>query len=230
MVSERIVARRSGGAGYERAKRAFDVGFALLAISIGAPVMVVVSVAVRLAFHAPVLFVQDRTGQHGRIFPLYKFRTMTSDLGPGGDLLPDSARLTRFGTWLRKTSLDELPQLLNVLKGDISFVGPRPLLPEYLPLYSPQQARRHEVLPGITGWAQVNGRNAIAWDRKFELDVWYVDHRSFCLDLRIIGLTALKVMRREGVEATGHATMPAFEGSRAPAGDAAPGSREESDR
>ena len=162
----------------------------------------------------PVLFRQRRPGLHGKPFEMVKFRTMTDARGPDGQLLPDAERLTRFGRLLRATSLDELPELWNVLKGDMSLVGPRPLLMEYLPLYSPEQARRHEVRPGITGWAQVNGRNALSWDAKFQLDVWYVEHRSLWLDIRILWLTVRKVLVREGISAAGEATMARFTGGK----------------
>jgi lipopolysaccharide/colanic/teichoic acid biosynthesis glycosyltransferase len=161
-----------------------------------------------------VLFRQVRPGLQGRPFTMVKFRTMTDDRGPDGALLPDARRLTPFGRFLRASSLDELPELWNVLKGDMSLVGPRPLLMEYLPLYTPEQARRHEVRPGITGWAQVNGRNAISWANKFALDVWYVDHRSLWLDLQILWRTVRKVLVRDGISAEGEATMPKFTGSK----------------
>jgi lipopolysaccharide/colanic/teichoic acid biosynthesis glycosyltransferase len=163
---------------------------------------------------APILFRQRRPGLHGAPFEMVKFRTMRDAVDAGGQALPDSERLTRLGRFMRASSLDELPELWNVLKGDMSLVGPRPLLIEYLPLYSSEQARRHDVRPGVTGWAQVNGRNAISWDEKFALDVWYVDNRSLWLDLRIIGLTLRKVLRREGISAAGEATMPKFRGSK----------------
>ncbi len=159
---------------------------------------------------APVLFRQARPGLRGRPFTIYKFRTMTDKRGERGELLPDGERLTRLGRFLRKTSLDELPELFNVLKGDMSIVGPRPLLMQYLDLYTPEQARRHEVKPGITGWAQVNGRNAISWEDKFKLDVWYVDHQSFWLDLTIIFMTVWKILKREGISQPGQATMEEF--------------------
>ena len=148
------------------------------------------------------------------MFRIFKFRTMTNERDANGNLLPDAERLTPFGRWLRSTSLDELPELWNVLRGDMSLVGPRPLLPQYLGRYTPEQARRHEVRPGITGWAQINGRNALTWEEKFQLDIWNVDHASLCLDLRILGTTLLKVLRREGISAPGDATMPEFMGSR----------------
>ncbi|MBK8166442.1 MAG: sugar transferase [bacterium] len=175
--------------------------------------LAVIALLVRLNMGAPVLFVQRRPGYHGRPFRLVKFRTMTGERGPDGDLLPDGARLTGFGRWLRATSLDELPELWNVLRGDMSLVGPRPLLMEYLPLYSPRQARRHEVRPGLTGWSQVNGRNAVDWTTRLEMDVWYVDHRSLWLDLRIIARTVGLVLRREGIHQAGQATMDAFRGN-----------------
>ena len=168
---------------------------------------------VRFCLGAPVLFRQLRPGLRARPFALLKFRTMTNAVGSDGKLLPDGARLTPFGRWLRSTSLDELPQLLNILKGEMSLVGPRPLLTEYLQRYTPDQARRHEVRPGLTGWTQVRGRNALSWEEKFELDLWYVDHRSFRLDLKILGLTLLRVLARHGVNAPGEATMPEFLGS-----------------
>jgi lipopolysaccharide/colanic/teichoic acid biosynthesis glycosyltransferase len=167
---------------------------------------------VRLRLGAPVFFRQQRPGLHGRPFTILKFRTMRDAVDAGGSPLPDAERLTRLGKFLRSTSLDELPELLNVLGGDMSLVGPRPLLMQYLERYTPEQARRHEVRPGITGWAQVNGRNAITWERKFELDVWYVDHRSFLLDLRILARTLAGVVRREGITQPGSATAEEFRG------------------
>jgi sugar transferase EpsL len=179
------------------------------------PIMGAISAVIVLGMGAPVIFRHRRAGYHQQPFTLYKFRTMSSHIGPDGCLLPDSRRLTPIGRFLRKTSLDELPQLWNVLRGEMSFVGPRPLLTEYLPRYSERQRRRHEVRPGITGWAQVHGRNTLSWEEKFELDVWYVDHRSALLDLQILLLTLLKVSRREGISRDGHATMPEFVGSAA---------------
>jgi sugar transferase EpsL len=198
-------------------KRAFDFCVAFLLLVILLPVMAVLALAVWLAMDRPVLLRQVRPGLHGRPFVFYKFRTMTEARDVDGALLPDEHRLTPFGRWLRRTSLDELPQLFNVLRGDMSFVGPRPLLVEYLPLYSPQQARRHEVRPGITGWAQVNGRNAISWEEKFALDVWYVDHRSFALDMKILLLTVLRVFQASGISQAGQATMSRFNGKQGPA-------------
>jgi sugar transferase EpsL len=194
-------------------KRAFDFVAALMALLLLAPLIVGVALLVRLRLGRPVLFSQPRPGRHGRPFRMYKFRSMNSACDAQGVLLPDAQRLTRFGLWLRASSLDELPGLWSVLRGDMSLVGPRPLLIQYLPRYSSRQARRHEVRPGITGWAQVNGRNAISWEEKFELDVWYVEHQSFWLDLKILWLTAARVWARKDVSAAGHATMPEFMGS-----------------
>lgn len=188
-------------------KRVFDIVVSSVTLFVLSPVILLVGVWVWLTLGSPVLFRQARPGRGGAIFQFYKFRTMAPGSGS------DEARLTPSGKLIRKTSLDELPQLWNVLKGEMSLIGPRPLLPEYLPLYTPFQMRRHEVLPGITGWAQVNGRNAISWEKKFELDVWYVDHRSFWLDLRILFLTALRVIRRDGISAAGVATATKFTGS-----------------
>lgn len=193
-------------------KRAFDFTLAALGLLLGAVPLLLLALLVRCMLGSPVLFRQQRPGLSGKPFMLVKFRTMTDERGPDGELLPDSIRLTAFGRFLRTTSLDELPELWNVLKGDMSFVGPRPLLMEYLPLYTEEQARRHEVRPGITGWAQVNGRNTVDWEDRFKLDVWYVDHRSFLLDLRILFLTLLKVAKREGITASGEATMSKFDG------------------
>ncbi|PFH10700.1 sugar transferase EpsL [Collimonas sp. PA-H2] len=193
-------------------KRSFDLFVALLLLTVTMPGLVIVALLVRVYLGKPVLFSQIRPGKDGQPFTVYKFRTMTDAKDEHGVLLPDAVRLTSFGMFLRRTSLDELPQLLNVVKGDISLVGPRPLLMEYLPLYSAEQARRHEVRPGITGWAQVNGRNAISWEEKFDLDVWYVDHHSFLLDIKILILTFMKVFSGKDVSAKDHATMPAFKG------------------
>ena len=178
-----------------------------------APILAVIALLVRLKLGSTVLFRQQRPGLHGKPFTLYKFRTMTNARDADGNLLPDAERLTNFGRFLRRTSLDELPELINVLKGDMSLVGPRPLRMKYLVRYTPFQARRHEVRPGITGWAQINGRNAIEWEKKFELDVWYVDNMSLWLDLRIIATTLLKIIRREGISAEGYATVPEFMGT-----------------
>ena len=195
-------------------KRLFDVVVSACALLVLALPLLVVIWMVRRKLGSPVFFTQVRPGMHGKPFKMVKFRSMTSERGTDGELLPDAERLTPFGRFLRSTSLDELPELWNVLKGDMSLVGPRPLLMEYLPLYSPEQARRHEVRPGITGWAQVNGRNAISWEDKFKLDVWYVDHCSLWLDIRILWLTVKKVLVREGISAAGEATMGKFTGSK----------------
>jgi lipopolysaccharide/colanic/teichoic acid biosynthesis glycosyltransferase len=194
-------------------KRLLDVAASLVALVALAPVAVVVALAVRRALGSPVIFRQVRPGRSGRPFVLYKFRTMHDARAPNGRELPDAERLTRFSRWLRGTSLDELPELVNVLKGDMSLVGPRPLLMEYLPLYSVEQSRRHDVRPGVTGWAQVNGRNAVGWVDRFRLDVWYVDHLSFALDVRILAMTLRQVFRREGITQVGHATAERFTGS-----------------
>ncbi len=193
-------------------KRVFDFVAASLALLHLALPLLALAWLIRRKLGSPVLFCQVRPGLHGRPFTMVKFRTMTDERGPDGALLPDAQRLTPFGRFLRASSLDELPELWNVLKGDMSLVGPRPLLMEYLPLYTPEQARRHKVRPGITGWAQVNGRNAISWDDKFALDVWYVDHRNLWLDGKILWRTVRKVLVRDGISAPGDATMPKFEG------------------
>lgn len=194
-------------------KRVFDLLLASLALlALCLPLLFLIW-QIRRKLGSPVFFRQTRPGMHGKPFNMVKFRTMTDARGPDGVLLPDAVRLTPFGRFLRATSLDELPELWNVLKGDMSLVGPRPLLMEYLPLYSPEQARRHNVRPGITGWAQVNGRNALSWEDKFALDVWYVDHRTLWLDVKILWLTVKKVLVREGISAAGEATMSAFKGS-----------------
>lgn len=195
------------------AKRLFDLVVASAALVVLSPLLIACAALVAILLGRPVLFRQERPGLHGRPFDLVKFRTMTDARDSDGRLLPDASRLTAFGRFLRSTSLDELPELWNVVEGKMSLVGPRPLLMEYLPLYSPRQARRHEVRPGVTGWAQVNGRNALSWEEKFALDVWYVDNRSFVLDLRILGLTVVRVFRRQGVSAQGEATMPRFKGT-----------------
>ncbi len=195
------------------AKRLFDLVVASAALVVLSPLLMACAALVAILLGRPVLFRQERPGLHGRPFDLVKFRTMTDARDSDGRLLPDASRLTAFGRFLRSTSLDELPELWNVVEGKMSLVGPRPLLMEYLPLYSPRQARRHEVRPGVTGWAQVNGRNALSWEEKFALDVWYVDNRSFVLDLRILGLTVVRVFRRQGVSAQGEATMPRFKGT-----------------
>lgn len=194
-------------------KRLFDLALAVPALLLLAPVMLAVGLLVSLKIGAPVLFRQRRPGLNGQIFTVYKFRTMTDARDSQGHLLPDAARLTALGRFLRSTSLDELPELLNVIKGDMSLVGPRPLLVQYLERYTPEQARRHEVRPGLTGWAQVNGRNGLSWEEKFAGDVWYVDHCSLLLDIRIIWLTLLTVLKREGINQAGQATMEEFRGS-----------------
>lgn len=194
-------------------KRAIDIIAAVSVLLILAPLILLLIVAVRLALGSPVFFRQDRPGRNGYLFKMIKFRTMRHSVDHSGALLPDSERLTPFGRWLRSTSLDELPELWNVLRGDMSIVGPRPLLVEYLPLYSQMQARRHEVRPGLTGLAQVSGRNALTWDEKFDLDIWYVDHQTLWLDAIIILKTIYFVIKREGISATGDATMPKFVGA-----------------
>jgi lipopolysaccharide/colanic/teichoic acid biosynthesis glycosyltransferase len=191
-----------------------DILGAVFALLLLAPVLVVVTLLVRRQMGAPVLFRQTRPGLHGKPLQMVKFRTMRNAIDSQGLPLPDSERLTRLGRILRSTSIDELPELWNVLKGEMSLVGPRPLLMEYLPLYSPEQARRQEVRPGITGWAQVNGRNAVSWDEKFALDVWYVDNRTFWLDFKIIWMTVKKVLIREGISAEGEVTMSKFTGKK----------------
>ena len=196
-----------------RGKRLFDLLLAVLTMPIWLPVLAVTAVLVLVRLGRPIFFIQERPGLGGEPFRLIKFRTMTIARDDSGDLLPDDQRLPRFGRLLRSTSLDELPELCNVLLGSMSLVGPRPLLTEYLPLYSARQARRHEVRPGITGWAQVNGRNLSSWKLRLEQDVWYVEHASFLLDVRILGRTLTGVVRRQGVSAPGTATMPRFTGS-----------------
>ena len=194
-------------------KRLMDLLLAATALVLLAVPIAVLALVVRRKLGSPVLFRQVRPGRHGRPFEMVKFRSMTTQFDAQGALLPDADRMTAFGTFLRASSLDELPELWNVLKGDMSIVGPRPLLMEYLPLYSPEQQRRHEVRPGITGWAQVNGRNSLAWDDKLALDVWYVDHRSLRLDFRVMALTIRKVLGRDGIAADGEVTMARFTGS-----------------
>ena len=195
-------------------KRLLDLLFVLLVLFVLSPLLLVVSVWLFFANgKIGIFFVQERPGLKGRIFKMIKFKTMTDERDEEGNLLPDEKRLTRIGRFIRSTSLDELPQLFNVLKGDMSLIGPRPLLPQYLPLYSEKQAKRHDVRPGITGWAQVNGRNAISWQQKFEYDVWYVDHLSFVLDMKILFLTIKKVFIREGINSSTSATMELFTGN-----------------
>jgi len=196
-------------------KRAFDVLITIITMPFWLPLVGLVAVVVGIKIGRPVFFLQARGGFRGIVFRIFKFRTMSDERDKNGCLLPDSERLTKLGLFLRRTSLDELPSLFNVLLGQLSLVGPRPLIAEYLTLYSPEQARRHEVRPGITGWAQVNGRNTISWADKFALDVWYVDNRSMWLDMRILWLTVRKVLVRDGISAAGEATMPRFEGDKA---------------
>ena len=197
-------------------KRWLDLAIALPAFLVLLPVIGVIAAVIRVSMGRPVLFRQLRPGLHGRPFEIYKFRTMSSARDDSGELLHDSERLTSIGRFVRAMSLDELPELVNVLKGEMSIVGPRPLRMRYLDRYTPEQARRHEVKPGLTGWAQVHGRNSLTWEERFELDVWYVDHRSLGLDLKIIGMTALKVLKREGISQEGQATMTEFMGSMPP--------------
>jgi len=196
-----------------KTKKIFDLLLIFLSLPLTLPIYLLTMLLVLTQLNFPILFRQPRTGLNGKIFNIYKFRTMTDDCDKDGILLPDELRLTKFGKFLRSTSLDELPSLWNVLKSDMSLVGPRPLLLEYLPLYSTQQARRHEVKPGITGWAQVNGRNAITWGEKFDLDVWYVDNQSIWLDIKILWLTVKKVIMRDGINQVGQSTMESFKGN-----------------
>lgn len=195
-------------------KRILDLLVTILGLVITLPLMLVISLLVWIFLGSPILFLQKRPGYKGRPFITYKFRTMTERKDPDGNLLPDSERLTHFGRFLRSTSLDDLPQLLNVLIGEMSLVGPRPLLMGYLDRYTPEQMRRHDVLPGITGWAQIHGRNILDWDEKFRLDVWYVDHRSFWMDIKILFLTPWKVFKREGINQPGQATTEEFKGNK----------------
>jgi len=208
-------ARSSSYSSINPQKRIFDVlvsGSALLLLS---PVLGLAALIIALNMGTPVIFQQERPGYKGKSFTIYKFRTMRDAVDRSGQTLPDSERLTPLGAFLRASSIDELPELYNVLKGDMSLVGPRPLRTDYLPRYNAEQARRHDVLPGITGWAQINGRNSISWEEKFRLDVWYVDNQSLALDVKILFLTLLKVFKREGISADGHATMPDFMGTQA---------------
>lgn len=195
-------------------KRLVDITGALSGLILLAPVIFIIGILIRLSMGSPVIFSQVRPGLYGKPFKMYKFRTMTDARDERGYLLPDEQRLTALGNFLRSTSLDELPELWNVFKGEMSLVGPRPLLMEYLDLYTTEQARRHEIKPGITGWAQINGRNSLTWEEKFKMDVWYVDHWNILLDIKIIFMTFLKVVKRDGISAQGHATMPIFRGSR----------------
>jgi sugar transferase EpsL len=195
-------------------KRIFDLLVTILGLVISLPLLLIISLLVWIFLGTPILFLQKRPGYKGRPFMTYKFRTMTERKGSDGNLLPDSERLPSFGRFLRSTSLDDLPQLWNVLIGEMSLVGPRPLLMRYLDRYTPEQMRRHDVLPGITGWAQIHGRNILDWEEKFRLDVWYVDHRSFWLDIKILFLTPWKVFKREGISQPGHATTEEFKGNK----------------
>lgn len=217
MTQERPVWTRWGA--YRRSqrfplrKRLMDLVLLIAAAPAWVPILVLVAVVVRLRIGSPVLFRQNRPGLNGEIYPMIKFRSMTEERGPDGALLPDAQRLGPFGRWLRSTSLDELPELLNVLRGEMSLVGPRPLLVQYLERYSPEQRRRQDLPPGITGWAQINGRNALAWPEKFACDVWYIDHAGLGLDLWILMRTLWTVVRRDGISAAGDATMPEFRGN-----------------
>ncbi|MGE0918628.1 sugar transferase [Trichlorobacter lovleyi] len=195
------------------AKRFFDLSVAIVGLLVIWPIILLLALLVRLRLGSPVFFRQTRPGMHGKLFEMVKFRSMTDARDATGNVLPDADRLPPFGKFLRSSSLDELPELINVIKGDMSLVGPRPLLVRYLGRYTPEQARRHEVKPGITGWAQINGRNAISWEEKFNLDVWYVDHQSFWLDLKILWMTFAKVFKREGICQEGQATMERFRGT-----------------
>lgn len=194
-------------------KRSFDILVSIIVMILLLPFILAIAVLVYITFGRPVIFTQKRPGLHGKPFQIYKFRTMNDTKDASGILLPDHLRLTAVGKCIRRFSLDELPQLFNILKGDMSFVGPRPLLTEYMPRYTEEQARRHDVKPGITGWTQVNGRNAISWEEKFELDIWYVNNRDFMLDMKILWMTLVKTLKGEGVSAEGYATMPEFTGS-----------------
>ena len=195
------------------AKRFFDLFASVILLILTSPILMTVGVLVLVILKRPVFFAQVRPGKYCRPFKMYKFRTMTNETDQAGNLLPNELRMTSFGLFLRSSSLDELPELWNVLKGDMSLVGPRPLLMDYVPLFNEDQIRRHEVKPGITGWAQVNGRNSISWKEKFELDIWYVEKRSFLLDLKILWLTLLKTLRREGISHEGNVAMPRFKGN-----------------
>ncbi|MDU4934716.1 MAG: sugar transferase [Peptostreptococcaceae bacterium] len=194
-------------------KRAIDIICSFTGILLLSPILALVSLLVKINLGSPIFFTQDRLGKDGKIFKMIKFRTMLDSVDKFGEPLPDDERLTSFGKFLRSTSLDELPELINVLKGDMSLVGPRPLLVEYAELYSERQFRRHECRPGITGWAQVNGRNSISWSQRFELDVWYVDNQSLFLDIKILGMTILKVVQRDGINQQGQVTMSKFTGN-----------------
>ena len=208
-------------------KRLMDLALSVPVLILTSPVMLVISILIAWQHGFPIFFRQKRPGYRGEIFTLFKFRTMRTLTDSQGNPLPDAKRLTRLGRFLRTTSLDELPELINVLKGEMSLVGPRPLLIAYLPLYNPEQSRRHEVLPGITGWAQVNGRNALTWEEKFAHDVWYVDHWSLWLDIKIIGLTIIKVLRQEGISQPGQATAQHFRGNSEETADKPPDRRQD---
>jgi lipopolysaccharide/colanic/teichoic acid biosynthesis glycosyltransferase len=199
--------------GVSLVKRLLDIVLTIPVLIILSPILILIAVLVGVLHGFPILFKQERPGYHGEIFKIYKFRTMRNMIDKTGQPLPDDKRLTKLGRFLRASSLDELPELLNVLKGEMSLVGPRPLLPAYLPLYNARQARRHEVLPGITGWAQIHGRNALSWQEKFDLDVWYVDHQSVWLDINILAQTLVKVLKREGISQPGQATAELFKGN-----------------
>lgn len=193
-------------------KRSLDILVSGLVLAALGPILVLMALLIKMSLGGPILFAQERPGRYGKPFTMYKFRTMRDTVGGDGIALADEHRMTKLGSFLRKSSLDELPELWNVLKGEMSLVGPRPLLMEYLPLYTAEQARRHEVNPGITGWAQVNGRNSISWEEKFELDIWYVNHHNCLLDLKILFMTLLKVLRRDGIAQSGHVTVERFQG------------------
>jgi len=208
VTDSRLIVRRE-----YRLKRLFDIVLAAFGLLVLAPVLIAIAAAIVLTMGRPVFFTHVRAGKAGRPFKLVKFRSMTDKRDADGNLLPDAERITRLGHFLRRSSLDELPELFNVLRGEMSLVGPRPLLVQYLPLYTSQQMRRHNVRPGITGWAQINGRNAISWEKKFEHDVWYVDHQSLWLDIKILFLTVWQVLRRDGISQPGHATADFFRGS-----------------
>lgn len=195
---------------YRFVKRLMDTCLALVLLIIASPIMIMAVIAIKRDSKGPVLFKQARPGRHGQIFTVYKFRTMTLETDANGKLLPDMKRMTRLGSFLRKSSIDELPQLFNIIRGEMSFIGPRPLLVQYLEQYTPEQMRRHEVTPGISGWAQVNGRNTIGWDEKFQLDIWYVDHASLLLDLKIVFKTIQNVLRRSDINHSNGNTMPVF--------------------
>lgn len=195
-------------------KRGLDILLSLVGIIIFSPIMVFISIAIAINMGTPILFTQERVGKDNEVFKIYKFRTMRDAYDEKGNLLSDHERLTKLGLWLRKTSLDELPELYNILKGEMSLVGPRPLLVEYLLEYDEYQIRRHEIRPGLTGWAQVNGRNLVSWEERFNLDVWYVDHQTFWLDCKILWLTFFAVIKREGISQEGHVTMEKFRGKR----------------